>query len=144
MRRLLLLLLPLLSVRAADETPRATELSKRTRPALVSIEPAGRDGEIAGVGTGFIIAADGLIATNMHVIGEARPLRVTMPDGEKLEVTAIHAWNREKDLAILRVGAQALPALELGDSAQLAQGDYVAAMGNPLLPRSTGMASCTI
>ena len=132
MRRLLLLLLPLLSVRAADETPRATELSKRTRPALVSIEPAGRDGEIAGVGTGFIIAADGLIATNMHVIGEARPLRVTMPDGEKLEVTAIHAWNREKDLAILRVGAQALPALELGDSAQLAQGDYVAAMGNPL------------
>ena len=133
----LLLLLPLLSaLRAADEatpdTPRATELARKTRPALVSIEPAGRDGEIAGVGTGFVISADGLIATNMHVIGEARPLRVSLPDGQKLEVTAIHAWNREKDLAILRVDAHGLTALTLGDSSKLAQGDYAAAMGNPL------------
>jgi serine protease Do len=136
-RLLILLALPLVTaVRAADdektEQPRAGELAKRAKPALVSIEPAGRDGEIAGVGTGFVIAAEGLIATNMHVIGEARPLRVTMADGAKLEVTAIHAWNRDKDLAILRVGAQGLTALELGDSANLAQGDYVAAMGNPL------------
>jgi serine protease Do len=115
-----------------QDVPRAGELAKKVKPALVSIEPAGRDGEIAGVGTGFVIAEDGLIATNMHVIGDARPLKISLPDGTKLEVTAIHAWNREKDLAILRVGAQGLTALELGDSSQLAQGDYVAAMGNPL------------
>lgn len=115
-----------------DDPPRAGELARSVRPSLVSIEPAGRDGEIAGVGTGFIIAADGLIATNMHVIGEARPLRVELPDGKRLEVTGIHSWDRKKDLAIIRVDAKDLPVLELGDSSALAQGDYVAAMGNPL------------
>lgn len=121
---------------AAEETApvesRAVELVRKTRPALVSIEPAGRDGEVAGVGTGFIISADGLIATNLHVIGEARPLRVTLPDGQRLEVTAVHAWNREKDLAVIRVDAKDLPVLPLGDSDALSQGDYIAAMGNPL------------
>ena len=112
--------------------PRAAELAKKVRASLVAIEPAGRDGEVAGVGTGFVIAADGLIATNMHVIGEGRPLRVELPDGRRLEVTGIHAWDREKDLAVIRVAATDLSAVELGDSAALAQGDYVAAMGNPL------------
>lgn len=135
MRRLLFILFLINSAASAEDEdaapPRAAELSKRARASLVSIEPAGRDGEIAGVGTGFVIA-DGLIATNMHVIGEARPLKVSLPDGAKLEVTAIEAWNREKDLAILRVGAQGLTPLSLGDSSALSQGDYVAAMGNPL------------
>lgn len=111
---------------------RAGELARQARPSLVAIEPAGRDGEVAGVGTGFIISADGLIATNMHVIGEARALRVSLPDGKHLEVTGIHAWDRQRDLAIIRVQAAGLPALELGDSSTLTQGDYVAAMGNPL------------
>ena len=115
---------------AADS--RAAGLSRKIRPSLVAIEPSGRDGEVAGEGTGFIVAADGLIATNMHVIGEARPLRVTLPDGKRLEVVAIHSWDRKKDLAIIRVDAKDLPVLELGDSSVLVQGDYVAAMGNPL------------
>lgn len=114
------------------EPARTADLAKKARPALVSIEPSGRDGEVAGVGTGFVISADGLIATNFHVIGEARPLRVTLPNGDRLEVTAVHAWSREKDLAILQVAAKGLPVLELGDSDKLEQGDYVAAMGNPL------------
>ena len=137
MMRLLFPLLTVLCLSAVAEepeaaAPRAAELSKKVKPSLVSIEPAGRDGEVAGVGTGFVIAADGLIATNMHVIGEARPLRVTLPDGKRLDVTAIHAWDRKKDLAILQVDAKDLPVLKLGDSAALSQGDYVAAMGNPL------------
>ncbi len=137
MIRLISPLLAVLCLSAAaqepDTTPpRAAELAKKARPSLVAIEPAGRDGEVAGVGTGFVIGADGLIATNMHVIGEARALRVELADGRRLEVTGIHAWDREKDLAIIRVDAKDLPVLELGDSAALAQGDYVAAMGNPL------------
>jgi regulator of sirC expression with transglutaminase-like and TPR domain len=116
---------------AKPEVSRAAELAKKVRPSLVSIEPAGRDAEVAGVGTGFVISADGLIATNMHVIGEARGLKVELPDGKHLEVAGIHAWDREKDLAIIRVQATDLPALTLGDSSTLAQGDYVAAMGNP-------------
>jgi serine protease Do len=120
--------------KAESVAPRAGELAKQVRPSLVAIEPAGRDGEIAGVGTGFIISADGLIATNLHVIGEARPLRVEVPGGKRLEVTGIHAWSREKDLAVIRVQAAdlKLAALELGASAALSQGDYVAAMGNPM------------
>lgn len=122
---------------AADEPPKpaplaADALVQKVRPSLVSIEPAGRDGEIAGVGTGFVLSADGLIATNFHVIGEGRALKVTRPDGTELEVTAIHAWDREHDLAVLRVKADSLPMLELTDSEKVAQGDRVAAMGNPL------------
>ncbi len=137
MMRLTISLIAVMCLTAAAQepevaAPRAAELAKKVRVSLVAIEPAGRDGEVAGVGTGFVIAADGLIATNMHVIGEGRPLRVTLPDGKALEVMGLHAWDREKDLAIIRVDAKDLAALELGDSSALAQGDYVAAMGNPL------------
>ena len=72
MRGMMRLLFPLLTVlclsAVAEEpeaaAPRAAELSKKVKPSLVAIEPAGRDGEVAGEGTGFIISADGLIATN--------------------------------------------------------------------------------
>ena len=108
-------------------------LAESVRASLVTINPAGRDGEPAGVGSGFVISEDGLIATNLHVIGEGRGLRVEFADGSARAVTEIFAWDRERDLAILRVeNAAGLKPLPLGDSATAAQGEPVVAMGNPL------------
>jgi regulator of sirC expression with transglutaminase-like and TPR domain len=114
----------------ADKT--VEQIAQTARKSVVVITFAGRDGRRQGLGTGFIVAADGLIATNLHVIGEARPISVELADGKKYEVTSIHASDRSLDLALLRIKARALSPLELGDSAALKDGQPVVALGNPL------------
>ncbi len=90
-----------------------------------------RDGRQAGVGSGFVISADGLIATNLHVIGDARPISVQTADGKSFDVVSVHATDRVADLAILRIDHKSLPPLTLGDSDTLKQGEPIVALGNP-------------
>jgi serine protease Do len=99
---------------------------------VVVIKHFGRDGEEDGVGAGFVISEDGLIATSLHVIGEARPITVQLADGKQHEVTEVFATDRNFDLAIIRIAAAKLPRLPLGDSDTLKQGAAVVALGNPL------------
>jgi len=137
---LLLLLLPTLA-RAAD--PDETDLFEKTvqnlaqaaHPSMVVITQFDRDGDESGVGTGFIVDTNGLIATCYHVVGEGRRIRVRLPDGTDLRVQGVEAWDRNLDLAVLKVdteGAPNLAALPLGDSEELTQGAFVVALGNPL------------
>ncbi|HEY2411258.1 MAG TPA: transglutaminase family protein [Pirellulaceae bacterium] len=116
----------------AEETPSLStkDLAARLRPSIVVITYAGRDGNQQGLGTGFVIDKSGLIATNLHVIGEARPISVQTADGKSLAVTAIHASDRALDLAILKVDKTDLPALEISDDKPVA-GEPVVVMGNP-------------
>lgn len=107
------------------------QLAESARKSIAVITVAGRDGKRHGIGTGFVVAADGLIATNLHVIGEGRPVTVQMADGKTHEVSAVHASDRSLDLAILRVAAKDLSPLELGDSNTLKDGQQVVALGNP-------------
>jgi S1-C subfamily serine protease/regulator of sirC expression with transglutaminase-like and TPR domain len=119
----------------SDSSPpgRSTsELAASTRDAVVVISQRGRDGTSEGVGTGFVVRPDGLIATSLHVIGEARPIAIRLADGSRHEVTEIFAWDRKLDLAIVRIGATNLHALRLGDSDTLQQGTQVVAIGNPM------------
>ncbi len=111
---------------------RIAELTARVRKSLVTITVRGRDGHRHGLGTGFVVSGDGLIATNLHVIGEARPIEVRTAEGRRLQVTAVHATETTADLALLKVDAADLPPLPLGDSDKLRQGQEVVAMGNPL------------
>ncbi len=105
----------------------AKELIEQYKPAIVRIE-----GD-AGVGTGFVVAEDGRIATNLHVILGSRELKVTFADGRTLPVREIASYRREHDLAIVRVdAAQKLPSVRLGNSDIVAAGDPVIAIGNPL------------
>ena len=108
------------------------QLTESARKSVVVITVTGRDGKRQGLGTGFIVAADGLIATNLHVIGEARPITVQLADGKKHPVTSVHASDRSLDLALVRIDAKGLAPLPLGDSTKLRQGAQVVALGNPL------------
>ena len=78
------------------------------------------------------MSSDGLIATNLHVIGEARPISVELANKRKLQVTEVHASDRALDLALLKVDTDDLPALELGDSRKVEDGQPIVVMGNPL------------
>ena len=106
-------------------------IARKARDSIVTIRFQGRGGSDQGLGTGFVIGADGLIATNYHVIGEARPVSVELSDGSRHDVTEIHASDRAADLAIVRIARQGLSPLPLGAPATLADGEEVVAVGNP-------------
>jgi regulator of sirC expression with transglutaminase-like and TPR domain len=107
------------------------QLAEQARPSVVVVTVRGRDGRREGLGTGFVVSADGLIATNQHVIGEGRAVSVELSDGSKHEVTTIYAVDRASDLAVLRIDAKGLKPLELGDTDALKDGQAVVAVGNP-------------
>lgn len=123
------LLLFALSTSAADKT--AQELAEQVKPSLCVVTTHGRDAGERGLGTGFVISADGLIATNAHVIGEGRPVAVEFADGKKYDVVAVHAHDHRRDLAVIKIDAKDLKPLELGDSDALKDGQAVVAFGNP-------------
>lgn len=115
----------------APGPPPIEELVERLRPSLVTVMQVGRDGGDRGIGSGFVVAEDGLIATNLHVTGEGRQVRVRLADGSEPGVLEVHAWDRKLDLAVLRVDAQGLPALELAGPEAARQGTETLALGNP-------------
>ncbi len=106
------------------------DLADTIRPSLVKITQLGREGT-DGIGSGFIVSEDGFIATNLHVIGEARRLQVEMQDGKVHEVTAVHGTDAHHDLALLKINARGLTPLPFGDSDKVRQGESVVAMGAP-------------
>jgi serine protease Do len=106
------------------------DVARQAKPAIAVITYTGRDGQQRGLGTGFVVSADGLIATNLHVIGEARPITVQVGK-KKYAVTSVHASDRALDLALIRIDAKDLHALELGDSDEIKEGQSVVALGHP-------------
>ena len=122
-------LLVLFLTSAYGET--VASLAERARPALVTISKEGRDGTISALGSGVFISEDGLIATCLHVIGEARRIHVTGSDGTKYPLESVYATDRKADLALLRTTVKPPAHLSLAPPDSLVQGDRVIAMGNP-------------
>ena len=86
-----------------------------------------------GAGSGWIISSDGLIVTNNHVIDGATSIMITFNDGSSLPVDLKNVKaDAISDLAVLKVDATGLPALKIGDSNLLREGDWVVAIGNSL------------
>jgi serine protease Do len=86
-----------------------------------------------GAGSGWIISSDGLIVTNNHVIAGATSIMITFNDGSSLPVDLKNVKaDAISDLAVLKVDATGLPALKIGDSNLLREGDWVVAIGNSL------------
>ena len=83
------------------------------------------------LGSGVIIdAAKGLVLTNHHVIDNADDVRVTLADGRTVQAEFIGS-DPDTDIALIRIPAEKLTALPLGNSDQLRVGDFVVAIGNP-------------
>lgn len=87
--------------------------------------------EISAAGSGVIVdAREGLIVTNHHVVEHADEISVTLTDGRRLRGRRVGA-DPDTDVAIIKVPAENLVAIPLGDSDKLEVGDYVVAIGNP-------------
>jgi Do/DeqQ family serine protease len=84
-----------------------------------------------GLGSGVIVAQDGYVLTNHHVIDGADRIKVDLNDNRTLEAKVI-GTDPPSDLAVLKVEASGLPVLGLGDSDRTRVGDVVLAIGNPL------------
>jgi S1-C subfamily serine protease len=119
-----------------------TGVADRVGPAVVRVETRKKDGQgnalgRGGVGSGVIIAPDGLVLTNSHVVDGARELRLTDAEGRVMEARLL-GEDPDTDLALIRADAvRNLPAATLGNSKALRRGQLVVAIGNPLGFEST-------
>ena len=85
----------------------------------------------AASGSGFIISADGYILTNFHVIEDSSSISVSLYNGKSYDATLV-GYDESNDIAVLKIEAEGLTPVVLGDSDNLNVGDSVVAIGNPL------------
>ena len=83
-----------------------------------------------GVGSGFIISADGYIMTNAHVVEGASDVYVTLTDKREFKAKIIGSDTRT-DVALLKIDGNSLPRLVIGDSDKIRAGEWVLAIGSP-------------
>jgi serine protease Do len=129
---------------AARRTP-ITDAVARVSPAVVTVQteatsPGGNpfdaffggrsDRTTQGLGSGFIIRADGVIVTNAHVVSGATAVKVALRDGTTYPAKVVGV-DETNDLAVLRISAQHLPVAPLGTSDDLIIGEWAIAIGNP-------------
>lgn len=84
-----------------------------------------------GLGSGVLVSADGTILTNNHVIDGAERITIQMSNDKTFEAKVVGA-DKPSDLAVLKIEAQNMPFLTLGNSDSVRVGDIVLAIGNPL------------
>jgi len=84
-----------------------------------------------GTGSGFIVSDDGQIFTNAHVVAGAEQVSVTLKDGRTFAGTVLGS-DPLTDVAVVKIEADNLPVVQLGDSDQLQVGEWAIAIGNPL------------
>lgn len=106
---------------------------------------------MTGVGTGIIMSKDGYIVTNAHVIyddeygyGEASSVQIQMSDEETTYDARIVAYDKEADIAVLKIDADNLTPAEFGDSSCCEVGEMVVAIGNPLGLQFQNTVTCGI
>jgi putative serine protease PepD len=109
-----------------------SQIAEAVLPTVVSLEVRGpRRG---ATGSGFVVRSDGYIVTNSHVISGAEDggaIRVTFADGVQASARIV-GRSPTYDVAVVRVDRDNLPAVRLGDSAQLRVGDPLVVVGSPL------------
>ena len=83
-----------------------------------------------GVGSGFILTADGFVMTNAHVVDGADEVMVTLTDKREFKAKIVGA-DKRSDVAVVKIEATGLPAVKIGDVGRLKVGEWVMAIGSP-------------
>ncbi len=83
-----------------------------------------------GVGSGFILTADGFVMTNAHVVDGADEVLVTLPDKREFKARIVGV-DKRTDVAVVKIEASGLPAVKIGDVSRLKVGEWVMAIGSP-------------
>lgn len=89
-----------------------------------------QDFKSQSLGSGFIISADGYVLTNAHVVSEADEVIVKLSDKREFKAKIV-GFDRRTDVALLKIDANGLPKVNIGDPNQLKVGEWVAAIGSP-------------
>ena len=89
-----------------------------------------RISQIRDLASGIILSSDGLILTSAHVVAHVDEAQVRLDDGRRFMARLVGS-DRQTDVALLKIDADGLPVAVIGDSSQLAPGDWVAAIGAP-------------
>ncbi len=111
------------------------QAAERAMPAIVSLHtsqngPRTQPSGMGGLGSGVILSPNGYILTNYHVIEAADAIRVALADGRSFPARLVGS-DPDTDLAVLRVNANNLPAIDFAPEDSLRVGDIVLAIGNP-------------
>lgn len=114
---------------SAGEAIPSAEIYEKVNPSIVGVRTTGTMG--ISTATGIILSSDGYIVTNAHVIAGGSRADVLFPNNA-LVAASLVGYDRETDLAVLKVNARDLPAAEFGDSSALRVGEPAYAIGNPL------------
>lgn len=118
-------------VRTHGEALSAKEIFKKVNPAVVTVA-AVHGNDSASIGTGVIFTSDGYLLTNAHVIEGGKSCLVLLSDGRRFDALLV-GYDEEQDVAVLKaMDASDLPTAEIGNSADLVEGDKVYAIGSPL------------
>ena len=107
-----------------------TQLAPRTIEDLFTGQRHPQSATSTSLGSGMIVSKEGHILTNHHVIANMTDVRVQLPDGRNLPAKLIGS-DPPTDIAVLRIEAQGIEALPLGDSDTLRVGQQIFAVGNP-------------
>src|SRR3989441_11391406 len=104
--------------------------AERVGPAVVHLEVVLGANSRRGTGSGFAFTPDGLLLTNSHVVHGARRIKATFADGFSRDADLL-GEDPDTDIAVVRIGANALPSVVLGSSRGLRVGQLAIAIGNP-------------
>jgi serine protease Do len=88
------------------------------------------DGPSRGVGSGFIVSADGMVLTNAHVVADADEVTVRLTDRREFKAKVLGS-DRTTDVAVLRIDAKDLPTVRIGNPEATRVGEWVVAIGAP-------------
>ena len=88
------------------------------------------DGEVKSLGSGFIVTPDGYIMTNAHVVANAEEVVVRLTDKREFKAKVIGS-DRRTDVALIKIKAEKLPTVSVGDPSKLKVGEWVMAIGSP-------------
>ena len=100
------------------------------QPGIPGTPAVPREFQSRSLGSGFIISADGFILTNAHVVDAADEVQVRLIDKREFKAKVIGV-DKRSDVALIKIEAANLPAVRLGDPAQLKVGEWVVAIGSP-------------